>query len=1669
LVVLKLYTAAVMALIGAVAISGVGASAAYAGPDGSDVPPELTAPAPEPIDVQPPVIPDGDRDAKLGEGWSTSTDVVTTAVGDALAFNIYVASAAEGYSWHRVASLNVEGVETDRWIGNTCLSEDHSKVAVVYAPRAITNDEQMFQRGAFGAVVNLADGSVTDLGLGFSIAYFNPGCGVGNTAAFSAFSDLGETRAHLVDMAAPNLDSVIEVPVQLSSLTPTAGGLVAAANGAVVGVADDGALTTLATAQGVPYDLATAGDALAFVDNDGTTASVRTAAVDGSAPASEALASGSIVDLGISASAGGAYITGPPAALSAELPEGLHQVDAEVGSTISSNGEVAVMSAAPLDPLASGQALDPTRPDAPISIEAKSLTTGEPLGFVVDPGGSPTEITESDSLDPSADAATYGSEYAGGQVQLASDTQSNARAALLAGSSSNPVETERSCAVARNDPGSQAMQPKPRQVEWAVDEGVDGNMPITRTAGYLNISTANYKPQDLFPLPALVGGGTIPPQIMLGVIAQESNLSQAARYAVPGVTGNPLIGNFYGLANRDVDTQWAVDFPNADCGYGVAQVTDGMRLAGQESEGQVPAMSTLKQRAVALDYAANVAAGIQILAQKWNQTRSAGLTVNDGNPAYIENWFFAVWAYNTGFYAQGAAGEPWGVGWQNNPVNPEYPANRHPFLDGHPEDGAAPQNWPYPEKVLGFAAHSYTLPEDATHYVAAFNPAWWNDETYRSTVKPPRTLFCKAINNCDPTKSVEPTAPGLENDPAGPCLHKNSAGQYDLKCWYNGNATWKTDCAGECGHWDYRFDPGVYLPQEDAQSFPPNCSKAATEPNNPFSRGLPPGTVYVIDDVPNGTPEYRSSCTRQTTRGSFALNFGAAPQNGTFPSKIDFHQLGAGFNGHFYLAHTRNLSTVNDRLKVTGTWTLDGTLNQWARVMVHMPDHGAWTQQAQYTVNLGNGTSKTRSLLQRTGANSWVPLGVFQFAGTPSVSLSNITHDGDGYDDVAWDAIAIQPLSAKPIDFVVAMGDSYSSGEGASENHGESYYQESDQYGINELSGNAPYYNSLNDNDDLKWNRDRNACHRSTESWTRKASLPSSPSATIGQRADALNSSIDFQFLACSGAETENVLPYFTAPSLATAPVNAWGQTGRYGKYREDSQLDRGFLDENTTLVTLTIGGNDARFETVLNACIPQILCSSSQPTGDTQLLPAEETNLINTKVKTSVKTALGEIAARAPNAKILIQGYPKLFEMGSSCVLVLDNQREWLNDMSDLLNQKIEEAANEVDANLGSGRIVYADPHDFFQGRTLCSGIGSAINGLNFDETGGDGGSKYIHIPLLGPDGQITIPSQQSVHPNKVGTSLYAQSMMSALDSSRVTFTRVFGADRFSGSVAISNAAFPDSSVGAPVVWVASGETFPDALSAGPAAAKQGGPLLLTATGSLPSTVASEIQRLHPQKVVIAGGPNSVSETVKAQIQALVPNTVRLSGADRFEASRNIAAYAFGTSVNKAYVATGNDFPDAISGGAAGAALKYPILLVNGQATTADAATKAALQALHVSGISVVGGTNSVTSGIATALGTVATTTRISGADRYEVSRNANGTIYSAPSRVFIATGANFPDALPGAALAARQNGPLFLVPGTCIPSATWNRINALGAKKIVIIGGPASVSDDVSAPTIC
>lgn len=293
----------------------------------------------------------------------------------------------------------------------------------------------------------------------------------------------------------------------------------------------------------------------------------------------------------------------------------------------------------------------------------------------------------------------------------------------------------------------------------------------------------------------------------------------------------------------------------------------------------------------------------------------------------------------------------------------------------------------------------------------------------------------------------------------------------------------------------------------------------------------------------------------------------------------------------------------------------------------------------------------------------------------------------------------------------------------------------------------------------------------------------------------------------------------------------------------------------------------------------------------------------------------------------------------------------------------------------------------------------------------------------------------------------------------------RLAGTDRYGTAVAISNRSFPS---GVPIVYVATGTNYADALSAAPIAAVAGGPLLLTAPSALPSVVGTELARLRPQAIVVVGSSAVVSAQVFDQLHAYAPTVSRVFGSDRYATSRALIGSAF-TSASTVFVATGRNFPDALSAAAAAGAQRAPVLLVDGAKGSLDAASGGVIGSLGATSIAIAGATSVVSQGIQNDLARFGTAVRYAGTDRYATSEAINHATFSNPTEAFLATGTNFADALAGAAAAGRDAAPLYVVKPGCIPDATADDLDGFGAITRILLGSTGALSAAVANGTRC
>ncbi|WBM78988.1 cell wall-binding repeat-containing protein [Cryobacterium breve] len=190
---------------------------------------------------------------------------------------------------------------------------------------------------------------------------------------------------------------------------------------------------------------------------------------------------------------------------------------------------------------------------------------------------------------------------------------------------------------------------------------------------------------------------------------------------------------------------------------------------------------------------------------------------------------------------------------------------------------------------------------------------------------------------------------------------------------------------------------------------------------------------------------------------------------------------------------------------------------------------------------------------------------------------------------------------------------------------------------------------------------------------------------------------------------------------------------------------------------------------------------------------------------------------------------------------------------------------------------------------------------------------------------------------------------------------------------------------------------------------------------------------------------------------------STRLAGADRLATAVQISqAYAPG--VARVYLANGYNFPDALSAAPAAAHFQSPVLLTPPDRLVPGVAAE--ITRLAPTLIVAVGGTNVVSDAVlaqAQAARPTATVIRIAGPDRYATSRAiALDAFGSGATSAYLASGANFPDALAAGPAAAHFGGPTILVPGASatLDTATANLLATLKVTTVRIAGDANSVT---------
>jgi len=161
----------------------------------------------------------------------------------------------------------------------------------------------------------------------------------------------------------------------------------------------------------------------------------------------------------------------------------------------------------------------------------------------------------------------------------------------------------------------------------------------------------------------------------------------------------------------------------------------------------------------------------------------------------------------------------------------------------------------------------------------------------------------------------------------------------------------------------------------------------------------------------------------------------------------------------------------------------------------------------------------------------------------------------------------------------------------------------------------------------------------------------------------AAHSVASFTFVACGGATTDDVL---------------------------NNQV--GALNASTTLVTITIGGNDAGFVEVVTTCLLGTDGACGVAVGAAKAYA-------NAVLPAKLDHTYAAIRSHAPNARVLVLGYPRLFELTSSCGLLgMDlAKRQTLDGGADAIDTAIA-------ARAAAAGATFVDARSAFAGHGICA-----------------------------------------------------------------------------------------------------------------------------------------------------------------------------------------------------------------------------------------------------------------------------------------------------------------------------------------------------------------------------
>lgn len=308
-----------------------------------------------------------------------------------------------------------------------------------------------------------------------------------------------------------------------------------------------------------------------------------------------------------------------------------------------------------------------------------------------------------------------------------------------------------------------------------------------------------------------------------------------------------------------------------------------------------------------------------------------------------------------------------------------------------------------------------------------------------------------------------------------------------------------------------------------------------------------------------------------------------------------------------------------------------------------------------------------------------------------------------------------------------------------------------------------------------------------------------------------------------------------------------------------------------------------------------------------------------------------------------------------------------------------------------------------------------------------------------------------------------------------RPILDRIGGADRTATAIAASQWSYDTAGTGgrqANVAVLSRDDAFADALAGNALAAEKRGPLLLTATRGLDPRVAAELKRaLAPGAIVyVLGGPQALDSSIDEAVGKLGFQPQRLAGQTRYGTAVAIAKEIAPNGPHTVMVATGADFPDALTAGTAASQDLAGGVVVLSDGGSLPAETRAYLGGIDPRRASIYGvggqGVEALASALPAWRGLV---TPLAGRDRFATaSAVAHSKLFGLDAPVTMAgvsTGEMWPDALAGGALLGVQHGPLLLAGPTGLTPEETALLTASHLTGLAVFGGVAAVPPATAA----